>query len=544
MSKYSDPDCSGNDLMQCQVLAKAAISVFLFALFSCLLPMHVEALGFGALTQKSHLNEPLKAEVSLLLSETDQLSDIQVELATASEYRQMGINRDAELAGIRLTRLKKRGSVGVVRIYSVRGIHAPVLSIVLKVNKTGRGTYFRHYRLLFDAVETASLPNQKPPVVKPVAALNESVNAGVDAAAVPLMAEGWARVDRYGPVQTGDNLSQIAYRLRKDKRFTNSQVMLALYDENRSDFVDGNVNQLKKGAWLNVPDGEVIRHYAGHAPMLRLSALVHQGGQSKRLHSAAKVAVAVESTLVEKEPLQYSGQISLASTTPTQAALPSVEDKRLDAIHEALMAGKLHMTGLSESVSKLNKSVAIIKTDIQMLKEDVRAIRDRPQLVQTAMNWSLLIYIVLAAMIGLLLGLFMKRFSGAANKQALPDSVAFEAVDGDAEADQASQTVALTESETVDVLSEELVQLLKQVEEQLAQCDYDQATSLLNRVVFISPNSLHAAALRAQLFHETGRTEERNALINEISESADKDGWQRFCQLLPSQVWNACFGDS
>ena len=66
---------------------------------------------------------------------------------------------------------------------------------------------------------------------------------------------------------------------------------------------------------------------------------------------------------------------------------------------------------------------------------------------------------------------------------------------------------------------------------------------LINAADQKAPDSLRLAALKAQLYHETERIELRNDLINNISESSDKQRWEEFCKVLPTHVWNACFGE-
>jgi len=92
-------------------------------------------------------------------------------------------------------------------------------------------------------------------------------------------------------------------------------------------------------------------------------------------------------------------------------------------------------------------------------------------------------------------------------------------------------------------LADEVVQLLNQAESSLGQCDFEHAEKILQQIADKWPDSLKGLALKAQLYHETDRLEQRNDLINSISEASDEQRWERFCYFLPSHVWNACFGD-
>jgi len=525
------------------------VSFLTMVLVFCLSPATAAALGFGALTLNSHLNEPLQAEVTLLLGESEPIDQVRVELASEAEYRQMGLNRHPDLARVKVTRPSRQAEKASVQLYSVGAIHAPMLSVVLKATKSGRGTYFRNYPLLFDAVDTAHLPQPRPQLI-PLQAGGEM--AAVSPSSTMATDDHWARIQRYGPVRSGESLGRVAQRLRKDKRFSNNQVMLALYDHNREAFVESNINQLKEGAWLEVPATEVVRSHGDAASMQRLSVLLRQTAKGGVSGSAQSPQVAVQPTAQQAavvtapeqsadEALQYSGKISLNRANEQQESGDAARDDALTSIHSELMAGKLQMSDLGKSVAGLHTSVELIQQDIRMLKQDVSAIRNRPQVVAVAptAGWQVALYMLLAGMTGLLIGAVAMRMRARSAATVTTSSPA-----------PTATTTAAPEIKTATLPPEkpaptdELIQLLNKVEERLGRCDYEEASRLLDVVDARDPVSLRGAALRAQLYHETDRADKRDALINQISESSDKDGWQRFCQFLPTNVWNACFGEA
>ncbi len=563
-----------------QVCAGFLMLVFTF----CLSPGSAAALGFGKLMLNSHLNEPLNAEVPLLLGASEKPGQVRVELASENEYRQMGLNWQPDLERIRVTKPEQQANGAVIHLYSAAAIHAPILSIVLKATRAGRGTYFKQYRLLLDSVEAAAVTRrEQQPTVLPLRPQAEA------AALLPTTVatdDFWSRRLRYGPIRSGESLGRIAQRLRKDKRFNNRQVMLALYDKNRQAFTDGNINQLKEGAWLDVPVASVVSSYGNDAAMQRFSALLRQPvklveDEKQPMSAPAPREVPAAEPKQPPEALQYSGKISLNRGADKQGAASAPADAandQLTSIHSELMAGKLQMSELGKSVAGLNSSVELIRQDMQKLKHDVTAIRNRPQAVpvEPTMNWQLAFYVLLAGVAGLLLGAMIMRRrlfarAGPAEQPAVPAASEKQPVTPAAVAKEqpvasaaaAGQPIAPTAAEEQPVappvavekqdvatlpaekhaVDDELIQLLNKVEERIGRCDYEEAGRLLEAVSNRSPDSLRAAALRAQIYHETGRTEERDVLIDQISASSDKDAWQRFSQLLPSHVWNACFGD-
>jgi pilus assembly protein FimV len=82
----------------------------------------------------------------------------------------------------------------------------------------------------------------------------------------------------YGPIRSGQSLSQIAMKIRPDSSVTMAQILSTTYDLNPEAFDKGNMNLLKKGVKLRIPDKEEMlsithqqakRQVANHAKALK-----------------------------------------------------------------------------------------------------------------------------------------------------------------------------------------------------------------------------------------------------------------------------------
>jgi len=542
------------------------------------MPAHVEALGFGSISLTSHLNQALKADIPMLLNDEDDMKLVRVELATPREYRQLGLQWQPELSHIQVLIQNKFSAQPILQLRSVGLIHAPMISIVLKAKKSGRGTYFKHYKLFLDPVGRPLGEGQE---ISPSALVFQALTADER-----LSSEGdvvaWARTWRYGPVQAGDSLSEIAYRLRVDKRFSNKQVMLSLYEHNADAFIDGNINHLIKGAWLTVPHADVVEKSAGEIAMQKLSRLLKRKNPSVKVDQAGEnsLPVAPVNAITSSnrgEALRYSGKIALNDPSASDAANAVVElkqgmDTRFDNIHQEMMQGKLQMASFDETITGLNLSMQGVKDDLHRLQKDIEIIKIRTEVLSrdktdALMNWQFALIVVLfIALIGTLVMLALQKRKVVNKARPLPESELEPESDHLLLNDHRANDVGMMESQfdsmpdplkegaeavrSIPVnqesapLSDEVLQLLNQIEEKLGQCDFEQAEKLLYEVGVQCPDSLKASALRAQLYHETDRFDERNDLINKISESSDEQRWERFCYFLPSHVWNACFGES
>ncbi len=516
--------------------------VLALALLVAGLPTAAQALGFGALNLSSHLNQTFRADVPIILNSSDDIQTVRVALASQNEYRQLGLKWQADLAHITVILQNKHSNNPVVALRSVNTIHTPILSVLLKASKAGRGTYYKHFQVLLDPVEIAALHAQQPAAIAlhstPVPFDSTSLSANT----------GWARAWRYGPVRAGDSLSEIAYRLRRDQRYSNRQVMMSLYDTNTQAFVEGNINLLKQGAWLSVPHADVVRQYANPAAMHKLSQLLagtHAAGQTLQPVTKPKPAsqpgtpsTPPPATDQPVQELRYSGNITVNGITADTLAgeLKTVKNSfnhQFESIHADIMGSKLQMADLGKSVTSLNQSVQVIQQDIHSLKKDVAIIKSRTEhpVSESFSNWQLALFALLAAIFGALIALLFRK-----KPTAVAESVASTAPPTPLKTDTDDTTSST-------LIADEAIQLLNRAEESLGRCDYEQCGKTLRQIDKLTPDSVRASALKAQLLHETDRHEERNNLINSISEASDKQRWERFCQLLPSHVWNACFCD-
>jgi len=530
------------------------------------LPIQAQALGFGALHLQSHLGEGLKADVPIILDASDDIQHIRIGLASPQEYRQTDLQWQPSLSLVRVSVQGKHLAQPRVELRSVRAMHSPMLSILLKFSKAGRGTYYKHFKVLLDPV--AGMPS----TVKHAHVANQQAYNDLDPVVLPIGQaamvnddSGWARLWRYGPVRKGDNLSEIARRLRKDERFTTQQVMLALYTENPHAFVGANINQLQQGIWLTVPHDDVVKKSSGDVALQAVSRLL------RRHASPAEQPVSQRS-----KPSHYRAKVYLSADNKRIETLKNDFNDRFDGMHSEVMDAKLQMSDLNASVVSINSSVHRMQTDINHLKADMEAMKTGHGLPQIdpLRYWKVLLFALLAGLMGGWMSHLIWRkknqsYHGIDDRAEstraadMPDagkSAKLDAANHDpaSEPQDKFETMALEsatdvataeftetaskQSKTLSALADEVIHLLNQAEAQLGACEFEQAEEILQRVDEKTPGSLRTAALKAQLYHETDRFDQRNDVINVVSETSDKQHWERFCTLLPSQVWDACFG--
>ncbi|RPH40877.1 MAG: pilus assembly protein FimV [Burkholderiales bacterium] len=251
------------------------------------LSANVEAAGLGRLNVQSGLGQPLRAEVEVTSLTREEGQTLSAKLAPPESFRQAGLEYNAALSGLRFA-IEPRGGRTFVQITSTQPINEPFVDLLVELN-WATGKFVREYTFLLDPPELratrepaeaastaaaapataapAPTPVQAAPAPAPVAAAPAPAPAPAPAAAAPApraQAEAPApRPARPAPapaastasvdVKRGDTLGNIAAGAKPDG-VNLDQAMLAIYRANPTAFIDSNMNLLREGSKLAIPD--------------------------------------------------------------------------------------------------------------------------------------------------------------------------------------------------------------------------------------------------------------------------------------------------
>ena len=223
----------------------AGVAAFFFSSWAA-------ALGLGEIQLNSALNEPLDAEIRLVntgeLGETEILAG----LASAEDFASAGMERELILSDL-VFRLDFATGSPVLRVTSQRPIREPYLDFLVDVQWPS-GRVLREYTLLLDlpvfsgntAPQARPVSRAAPPAARPVAADEPSPMAAWGDEPEPL-----ASGEEY-PVGAGDTLWRIASRLPGEASV--HRKMAAIQRLNPDAFIGGDINLLKAGQVLRLPD--------------------------------------------------------------------------------------------------------------------------------------------------------------------------------------------------------------------------------------------------------------------------------------------------
>jgi pilus assembly protein FimV len=137
---------------------------------------------------------------------------------------------------------------------------------------------------------------------------------------------GWAGRTEYGPVKRGETLWEIVKQLRADKNLTPQQVMLALLKTNRDAFINDNVNNLKTGKILKIPERSSVESIAPVQALKEFRAQYDVWQEYKlKLAGVAKATNVAAVVTVEKN--SSKGQIT--AEKPSKEPPPAANDKKI-----------------------------------------------------------------------------------------------------------------------------------------------------------------------------------------------------------------------
>ena len=279
------------------------------------LPVSAQALGMGVPVLKSHLNERLDVRVPLLLAKGESLNSLFIEFAKPNEYRLVGLEPYTDLSSLRISVEHMQHGELYIFLSSVSAVQSPIVSLLLKA-RIGHNTYYKQVQLLLDTMELGAGTHAVK--ARPNNLLPRLDDVEKDASDVEKK-QGWARTWRYGPVRSGDSLSTIAYRLRRDKQWSNHDVMLASYRFNPNAFIEHDINRLKSGVWLEIPREKALKELLKQAPKPYEELKRKSSSIPKKLVKPKVKPETVAPEAKKSSQLRYVGRIALGNDEPVIA---------------------------------------------------------------------------------------------------------------------------------------------------------------------------------------------------------------------------------
>lgn len=351
------------------------------AVASCLsfAPWVAEAAGLGKLTVLSGLGQPLRAELELGANR-DELAGMTARLAPQDAFRQAGIDFSSGLLDLRFSIEKRANGQAVVKVTSAKPVNEPFLDFLVELNWPA-GRLVREYTFLLDPPDMAirqpvrSVADAK--VVETVQGGSAQADRPVAGRVAPRSA---ARADAPKPdsagtrvVQPGETLRKIAVETQHDG-VSLEQMLVGLLRKNPDAFAGNNINRLKSGAILGIPEkAEVEAVSPAEAKKVYVAQAADWNAYRQKLAATTAKAPAKEETVSQASSGKITARVE-EKVAPAELAKDQVKVSRTELAAQGAAASKAAADAEADRIAK-DKSLKEAQERLAMLEKNVNELQ-------------------------------------------------------------------------------------------------------------------------------------------------------------------------
>ena len=343
-------------------------------------PVLAQAAGLGRLTVQSNIGQPLNAEIDLVSVRGDEASALVARLALPDVYQQSNLQYNNSLTGLKLSVEKRADGQYFIKVAGSRPINEPFIDLLIEL--TGGGNkLMREYTALLDppgyGQQVAAAPAPAEATSRPIAVTAAAPAAApitapaAKSAATPIAASGKAQ--EYGPVGKGETLGKIAASL-KPQGVSLEQMLVGLYRSNPDAFIRNNMNLVKSGKILRVPDARELSAIApgDAANEVRIQVAdwrAYSGRVADKVGTAPEGGSTARGRITAKvdDPAASASKdvVKLSKGEPGKGGKALTGNAKSRALQEELVARNKALAEANERIAPLEKTIK----DTQKLAE-------------------------------------------------------------------------------------------------------------------------------------------------------------------------------
>ncbi len=361
---------------------KIAAAVFSLG---CIHTSATMALGLGELSLDSFLNEPLKARVDLLDAAGLNEDQVKIRLATKEDFQRLGVDRAYFLTGISFEVVIDGKGQGKILITSEDPVLEPYLDFIVEA-RWPAGRLLREYTVLvdppvFDESTTVVSASDRVAALDGGAAPSGGAPSGSrqggSAANAPASGYGAGAAGAPAPgsryqISRNDTLWEIASAARPQGASVH-QTMLDIQRLNPDAFIDGNINRIKAGYVVYLPDSSEISS-------VNEAAVIEEIRQQNQ---AWREQTPTQSSVVDSGPaLRLSAEPDEFDNEGGAASDAAALDRRVAAATSALQEN-LEKSELEKADSE--RRLAAVQEQLDTLEQIVSVKDDQIAALQAAL---------------------------------------------------------------------------------------------------------------------------------------------------------------
>ena len=409
---------------------RSIIRAFLF-LFVLTSSFAVHATGLGNLTLNSYLGQPFKAEIDIVSVKKEDIPSLSVKLASRETFRQSNVDYAPFLFTFRISIENRANGQPYVKITSPQRVVEPFLSMLIELNWSS-GRLIREYTVLLDPPEDALEPalpavqvepvipssvkpepaaaeqadsiivedvvSEEEPTVKEVSPESEKVPEQVPEPEQKIVSAEQPETT-YGPVKSGDTLAKIAQKVAHPRVQLN-QMLIALHRANRKAFSDNNMNRLKAGPILRIPDASEVATISPDAAdkevkmqtanweayRQKLAAEVDSAasaGEESAQTVTGKISTMIEDNIAEDAKKQSEEKLSISKGEGIEGSkgenTTSGAQDKIRALEESAIAKEKALDEANERVALLEKNIQELRQLLELKNADMAELQNQAE---------------------------------------------------------------------------------------------------------------------------------------------------------------------
>ena len=329
------------------------------------LPGVVLALGLGPIATQSYLGQPFAARIEVLSATVTELDSLIVVPGDANAFQRAGLELTRDIKKLQFKIVSPENGAPYIQITSSDSIQEPVLSFVVEA-RWHAGQMTRAYTVLLDPPFYAAAERSRSQAKKETLAQSETTESPATREpprispgppAGPVVPAVSAMSTRDWPVKAGDTLWSIANSVRPDASITSEQMMLAILQANPEAFINGNINNIKLGSTLRIPDSNEAR-------ALDNQEAAHQ---------------------VKAQYAQWKNRQVVTAETTGSISQPGLRILTPDTEIEGLQSN-IGAEAHGENIDSLKKELALTAESIESYKSENAALEARLSAAETTIN--------------------------------------------------------------------------------------------------------------------------------------------------------------
>jgi pilus assembly protein FimV len=369
---------------------------WVMGLLLMLMPCVALGAGFGRLVVFSAIGQPLAGEIELTSVTREELGSMSARLASPDAYATANLQYNPALTGAQVTVERRPNGQHYLKVISKRPVNEPFIDVLVELTWAA-GRLSREFTALLDP------PGAAPALASAPAPVMAAVPESAPAPASPIQpgpAEPAPRATpitrpaamtgskEYGPIQRGETLGQIAREVMPEG-VSLEQMLVALYRHNPEAFIRKNLNLVRAGKTLRVPDREEIAAIAAGEARTEYRTHVADWNSYRQQLAAAAPAIAAEgrTTMSGKITTQVEDpakggepkDVVRVSKGASSQGKPGNDVERIRGLEEDLVAREKAINEANERIVHLEKTLKDLQTLAELKNPGMAALQQQAQ---------------------------------------------------------------------------------------------------------------------------------------------------------------------